>query len=268
MTPQLIDRHMLPALCPVRLPFPTAWTRGAVVALMLGMAGSTVLAASADETTEKAGTAHKAAKSAPSSKATKPAKAAKISKVDAARLRLESEASGLALAAITVEAISNVQLDIATRVLTGDVDCEFNQRITVLPVPGEPGHFHVNHKKQQYRMVPQETSTGAVRLEDKTAGIVWLQIPSKSMLMNARLGQRMVDACTNPQQRAALIAAVGAATSLGIIAPPVPAAAAASATQTDAAAALAAAPPAAAVAVPMAPPVVAAAVSAAASATR
>jgi len=54
--------------------------------------------------------------------------------------------------------------------------------------------------------VPEETTTGALRLEDKKAGIVWLQIPSKSMLMNARIGQRMVDGCMHAEQRAATAA--------------------------------------------------------------
>jgi hypothetical protein len=40
---------------------------------------------------------------------------------------------------------------------------------------------------------------------------VWLQIPSKSMLMNAKVGQRMVDGCMHPEQRAAVSAVEGAA---------------------------------------------------------
>ena len=51
-------------------------------------------------------------------------------------------------------------------------------------------------------MVPESTPTGAVRLEDKKAGVVWLQIANKSMLMNAKVGQRMVDACQHAEQRA------------------------------------------------------------------
>jgi hypothetical protein len=39
-----------------------------------------------------------------------------------------------------------------------------------------------------------------VRLEDKRAGVVWLQIPAKSMMMNSRIGQRMVDDCKHPTQ--------------------------------------------------------------------
>lgn len=132
--------------------------------------------------------------------------------------QLRSQAKGLALAEETVEQISQGQLDVAARVLTGEADCEFAQQVSVQPVAGQPGHFSVGYKKAVYRMVPQETTTGAVRLEDKRAGIVWLQIPSKSMLMNAKIGQRMVDACMHAEQRAAVAAAQGATqtTRLGI----------------------------------------------------
>lgn len=121
-----------------------------------------------------------------------------------------NQAKGLALATETVEQISAGQLDVAARVLTGDADCEFNQKVTVQPVDNQPGHFRLAFKKITYRMTPQETTTGAVRLEDRKAGIVWLQIPAKSMLMNSKIGQRMVDGCTHPEQRAA-VAAVEAA---------------------------------------------------------
>jgi hypothetical protein len=100
--------------------------------------------------------------------------------------------------------VSPNQLEIASRVLTGNANCEFNQQVSVHPVDGKPGHFHVGFKNATYTMVPQETTTGAVRLEDKKAGVVWIQIPSKSMLLNGKIGQRMVDSCTQSQQRAAL----------------------------------------------------------------
>jgi hypothetical protein len=132
------------------------------------------------------------------------------------REALKNEAEGLALATATVEAISEAQIELASRVLTGTADCEFKQQVTVQPVTGQPGYFNVGFKGQRFTMVPEETKTGAVRLEDKRAGVVWLQIPTKSMLMNSRLGQRMVDACQQDEQRVAVNAAVGAANGIGI----------------------------------------------------
>ena len=117
------------------------------------------------------------------------------------RSALKNKAVSLALATQTAEAISQGPLEVASRVLIGDIDCEFNQRVSVTPVEDLPGYFTLTYQRKRYRMLPRETSTGAVRLEDPVAGIVWLQIPAKSMLMNTRLGQRLVDACLHAMQR-------------------------------------------------------------------
>ena len=133
------------------------------------------------------------------------------------RQQLKSEAEGLALATATVETINEAQLNVAMRVLTGQADCEFNERVSVSPMDGQPGHFLVGHKGLRYTMVPEETATGAVRLVDRRAGVVWLQIPVKSMLMNSKQGRRMVDACTHAEQRAAVLAVAEAGAGLGIV---------------------------------------------------
>lgn len=99
--------------------------------------------------------------------------------------------------------LSDEQLAMAQRVFVGRADCEFNQQIDVRPLEGRPGWFQLTYKGAHYTLSPQETTTGAVRLQDAKAGIVWLQIPTKSMLMNHRIGQRMVDACTHAEQRLA-----------------------------------------------------------------
>ena len=138
----------------------------------------------------------------------------------------DSQAKGMALAKETVQRISEAQLQVADRVLTGDASCEFNQTVAVTPVSGRPAHFHVAYKKATYTMVPEETTTGAVRLEDKKAGMLWLQIPSKSMLMNTKIGQRVVDDCTHSEQRAAMAAVEAAAVAASAPAATAPAASA------------------------------------------
>ncbi len=126
--------------------------------------------------------------------------------------QLKSEAKGLALATDTVEAITENRLEIASRVLTGNAQCEFNQQVSVEPMADRPGHFKVGFNKVHYVMAPEETTTGAVRLEDKKAGVIWLQIPVKSMLINHKIGQRMVDGCMQTEQRVAVDAAKAATT--------------------------------------------------------
>ena len=112
------------------------------------------------------------------------------------------------------------QLEAANRVLTGSADCEFRQTVQLTAIDGRAGHFKLVFGKLSYTLVAQETTTGAVRLEDRKAGVVWLQIPAKSMLLNTKVGQRMVDSCVHEQQR---FAVAPANSSLGIEeAPPEP----------------------------------------------
>ncbi len=115
------------------------------------------------------------------------------------------------------ETISPTQLEIAQRVHTGSAACEFNQNVNVQPMEGKPGFFKVAYGKSSYTMTPQETTTGAVRLEDKRAGAVWIQIPAKSMLMDAKAGRRLVDSCMHAEQRTA---AGGESQGIGIVAAP------------------------------------------------
>jgi hypothetical protein len=106
-------------------------------------------------------------------------------------------------AAEATSPVSQTQLDIAQRVLTGEAQCEMNQHVSLQPIDGKPGYFKLGFKNASYVMTPEETTTGAVRLEDKKAGVVWVQIPAKSMLLNSKAGQRMVDGCTQSAQRVA-----------------------------------------------------------------
>lgn len=99
-------------------------------------------------------------------------------------------------------ALSAEQLSTAERVLVGQSRCEFDQSVNVAAVPNQKGWFQVEYKGKSYMMAPEATTTGAVRLEDKKAGMMWLQIANKSMLMNSKIGQRMVDNCVHPSQKA------------------------------------------------------------------
>lgn len=142
--------------------------------------------------------------------APKPAAAQAGAKPVAQPARALRKAAPAAAAAATLPAaaddapLNEGQLAAAGRVFTGRADCEFAQSVEVHPVSDRPGHFDVRFGKHSYRMVPQETTTGAVRLHDKRADVVWLQIPAKSMMMDQRAGRRMVDACLHAQQRAPL----------------------------------------------------------------
>jgi hypothetical protein len=94
------------------------------------------------------------------------------------------------------------ELSIAQRVHHGNLPCELGAAVRVEPDQIQPGYFNVQGKGFRYRMHPVATSTGAIRLEDKQAGAVWLQLANKSMLMDQKKGQRVADECAHPDQMA------------------------------------------------------------------
>jgi hypothetical protein len=101
----------------------------------------------------------------------------------------------------TPEVLTDGQMAEASHVFTGRAQCESKEWVDVEPVSGKPGHFDLHFGKAVYHMVPEETTTGAVRLHDKKADVVWLQIPAKSMLLDEGHGHRLVDGCQEEQQR-------------------------------------------------------------------
>jgi hypothetical protein len=96
--------------------------------------------------------------------------------------------------------LSADHLAVAGLVQVGSLPCELGQTVTLLAEPGQLGYFNLAIGKARYRLAPELTTTGAVRLEDKGAGIVWLQLANKSMLMNQKLGRRLADECKSAIQ--------------------------------------------------------------------
>jgi len=91
-------------------------------------------------------------------------------------------------------------LAIAQKIHQGLMPCEMGASVRVHADAAAPGYFHVQGKGFRYRMYPVRTSTGALRLEDKKAGAVWLQLANKSMLMDQKKGRRVADDCAHPEQ--------------------------------------------------------------------
>lgn len=92
------------------------------------------------------------------------------------------------------------ELAIAQQIHQGVLPCEMGASVRVEADVAQPGYFNVLGKGFRYRMYPVRTSTGALRLEDKKAGAVWLQLANKSMLMDQKKGRRMADECAHPEQ--------------------------------------------------------------------
>jgi hypothetical protein len=87
---------------------------------------------------------------------------------------------------------------LANEVLVGTNQCEGNQTVHV---SHENNRFYLQWGNQKLEVVAELTSTGTVRLENKQHGVLWLQIPQKSMLLNTKTGRRLIDTCLHPLQK-------------------------------------------------------------------
>ena len=83
----------------------------------------------------------------------------------------------------------------ATQLKTGDFSCEMGNKVQVRMDGRVTDGVTLVWKGKNYMMNPVSTSTGAVRLENKGEGLVWIQIPSKSMLLNSKIGQQLANDC-------------------------------------------------------------------------
>lgn len=92
-------------------------------------------------------------------------------------------------------------LEIAERVQTGRIPCELGHNVAILPIEQAPGYFSITNGTQRFRAIPVVTTTGAIRLEDKARGGVWLQLANKSMLLDEKNGRRLADECVTPSQK-------------------------------------------------------------------
>lgn len=83
----------------------------------------------------------------------------------------------------------------ATQLVTGNFNCELGNKVELRMDGRVTDGVTLVWKGDSYMMNPVSTTTGAVRLENKGEGLVWIQIPSKSMLLNSKIGQQLANDC-------------------------------------------------------------------------
>lgn len=91
--------------------------------------------------------------------------------------------------------ISSVRPAWVGQLVTGTFACEMGNRVEI-NADGEK-HLNLVWQGRIYKMAAVSTSTGALRFENQSDGLVWIQIPSKSMLLNAKIGRQLANECKN-----------------------------------------------------------------------
>jgi hypothetical protein len=144
-----------------------------------------------------------AAQAAPAKSATAPAKQASAAKKAPAgkQAKRSTKAAPEAEPEVVVAEADDQQLLAAKEVYLGESGCEFDQKIQVDANSKHPGYVDMSFNKKKYTMKPVLSPTGALRLEDVRREALMIQIGSKTMVMNQKTGQRLVDNCVHPKQK-------------------------------------------------------------------
>ncbi len=189
---------------PARFPGATLFASLAVFA-MAGVVEPQALAA------EPAAKPKQSSAKAASAKPVKPKADAKATTVKTAAARSSSrtrKAQDLVPAPapdVEVAAADEQQLRAARSIHMGESDCEFDQKISIKPSARHPGYVDLSFDRKTYVMKPMITSTGALRLEDVQKEALLIQIANKTMVMNQKTGQRLVDNCVHAAQRTVVV---------------------------------------------------------------
>lgn len=90
--------------------------------------------------------------------------------------------------------------DITDTPTTLEYNCELGAKITIFRNEGDDSHIALRWKKRIHRLERVGTTTGALRFENLSYGLIWIGIPSKGMLLDSKLNRQLANECKNADQ--------------------------------------------------------------------
>lgn len=131
---------------------------------------------------------------APAAKAAKPAKPSAARKPAAKKAKAAAAGAGAAVAAATAS-----EADIAEHKAT-EYACELGNKITIYSHADDGNSIALRWKNRLHRLTREATTTGAQRFENKLAGLIWIGIPAKGMLLDSKVNRQLANECKTPEQ--------------------------------------------------------------------
>lgn len=112
--------------------------------------------------------------------------------------------SPLLPAAATEPGPATAQSPVAVQQAVGEVWagaylCEHAEKVTLRP-GADTDQVELQWKNQRWPLRRVDSRSGAMRLEDAGARMVWIQLGNKSMLLDQRQGKRLLDECQHDIQ--------------------------------------------------------------------
>lgn len=78
---------------------------------------------------------------------------------------------------------------------SGSYHCEFGQRIEVQRSAREQGSMQIGWKGKRYNLARDPSESGLPRYEDRRNGLVWIDLPWKSVLLDGRTNKPLANEC-------------------------------------------------------------------------
>jgi hypothetical protein len=102
----------------------------------------------------------------------------------------------------------NGEMNIESSIVT-HFDCELGNKITTYYNQGDEKYLALRWKDKIHRLRRVDTTTGANRFENRKYGLLWINIPSKAMLLDSKKGLQLANECRDPDQAKAFAAKKG-----------------------------------------------------------
>jgi hypothetical protein len=78
--------------------------------------------------------------------------------------------------------------------------CELGNKITIYSTADDGNSIVMRWKNRLHRLTREATTTGAQRFENKLAGLIWIGIPAKGMLLDSKINRQLANECKTPEQ--------------------------------------------------------------------
>jgi uncharacterized protein YaaQ len=87
-----------------------------------------------------------------------------------------------------------------TDTVSTEYSCELGNKITIYTNDKDGEHIALRWKKRLHRLTRVGTTTGALRFENTSFGLVWIGIPSKGILLDSKLNRQLANECKSAAQ--------------------------------------------------------------------
>ncbi len=78
--------------------------------------------------------------------------------------------------------------------------CELGNKITIYTNAEDSNSIALRWKNRLHRLTREATTTGAQRFENKLAGLIWIGIPAKGMLLDSKVNRQLANECKTSEQ--------------------------------------------------------------------